>query len=176
MTDSTHLFAASRDRECFDARDTISYESNDGRSQGNTMMMPYQDNGLTKDQKSRYNYLAKLNDGMYEDSRGQENKKADQRRIVDVYGSELALSEYQIDRLKHIIANVSLMFGRYKYEKSILAFVTLVCDESGRHVRDEAEFNVLMQAMDVNSKQLRSLRKSAFQRMLDHDNIVVDRS
>lgn len=169
--DESHLFQRCRGREGTDTMDVEAYAENDGRSKTNTTLLAH--DAETKEKEDYYERLAILNDGMYASERDWQNVKADRRRLVETYGSHLELTTPQEERMKHFLQSISMKFGQYSYEKVILAFVSLVCNETGRNIRREPMYQQFMETMEISDEKIGRLRELSLERLVDADDIVV---
>ena len=174
--DMSHLFQSSRDREWADMKDDAAYESNDGRSDTRTTF--YFTGGEWKNvspaKREYYQWLATLNDGYGESSRKMKTHRADCKRLIDVYSGQFEFSVYQKDRIQFIVDHISLHFGPYRYEETILALCTVVADESMRDLQHEDMYYSFIESIETDLKSIRRLRSLVRDRMIENEHIAVD--
>lgn len=165
--DMSHLFRCSRDREERGWIDNEAYISNDGRSDTQTTFYARGMWDGTPAKKEYYEWLARLNDGYGDTTRKDKNNKSDWKRMVDVYSGQFEFSDYQQERVQHIVNSISMDFGSYSHEKSILAICTIVANESNRMIRSEDIYCDLLDSIESDKKDIRRLRKLVRGRMFD---------
>jgi hypothetical protein len=128
---------------------------NDGRSNTRTFFYPFE-----ADDESTYSRLIRWQDGEGSPSRKEDNRGADRKRWVETFGAQLSLTDFQIERTKHVLDTLPLAhMAHYSTEKVICAIISLVADEDGRFIRDELAYKRLVDDIDSGPAEVRSIRE-----------------
>lgn len=130
---------------------------NDGRSKTRTFFYPAE-----ADDEQRYSRIIRWQDGEGDPDRDVENRAADRRRAVDTFCGVLDMSGYHKGRVKYVIEDLNMShMAHYSSPKVILAVISLVANEDGRFIRDEAAFRALMEDVDTSLHELKKVRTLA---------------
>ena len=132
--------------------DANRYIENDGRSVTQTGFDPSDaDDEYEKMKFERWN---QINDGKYSPGRKERNREANRHRDAEAFMSELGCSQYQHDRVLHLLDSHDggSMGGTTTEEILILGVISLVVEEdhcSDRTIRDEQQWDELRASLDV---------------------------
>lgn len=121
--DESYRFAESVRREGDAELDAAAPIENDGRSQTRTGFDP---SDAPNNDSVDWGRLNKLNDGVQARERSSQNHKSDVRRVCQTITAQLDVPRHGRERALHLIDQLSLQFGSYRYEETVLAIVTLV--------------------------------------------------
>lgn len=160
--DTSHLLYQGRSSESTRERNMdlndISPTSNDGRSVTRTY---WQARDVPDAKQQQYKRLLQWQEGQWASERKAENKRADTRRVIDVFGSALDCTDHQVATVESIIEQTNLKhMGPYSYQHSVLAayaIATFITDE--RELKGTTEYRRLVDAIDSDAKEMRNIRK-----------------
>lgn len=119
--------------------DETAPHDNDGRSKTRTGFNPNDAPSQTIERNgedvSKWKWLNKVNDGIYDKDRETQNDIANKKRLVDVVCSSLDCTDYQTERAKQLLDGVDVSVVSDKSETAVLAAVSLVANQDGWHVQ-----------------------------------------
>lgn len=164
--DRSYLFetgdGAGTNSEIEDRIDKEAIIENDGRGLNSTFFYADDADYDNPDMQRRMKRLAKMNDGMWESSRGARNFMADMNRAKESICDGVQLTKFQTECVMWTMDRLPVAyFGRYSTEKVTLAVITLICEKDMRMISDEQAFREVMETLEVSPKDLRQMRKMA---------------
>lgn len=167
--DRTHLFGRMQGDGSKSAIDELidsnAIIENDGRSTTRTMFYAEDATYENRATKKKMKWLAKLNDGMYENGRFTANYNADVRRFAQTIGGQLEMTPHQKARTEYVLGTLDMnSFGPYNAEKITMAVISLVCNEDRRLVRDEPEFRAFLDDIYMTLDELKRVRRMVLER------------
>lgn len=137
-----------------EVHDHTAHIPNDGRSKTRTTFNPKESNNRQKWEK-----LAKINDGMLDKDRKQNNRKANQQRDIELFSSQLNLKKNQVESVKYHFKKIDINKGGWKHEAIILALITLIVNKDQRRIRSEKQYNTLRKSLNITRKTIRNIRR-----------------
>ncbi len=170
--DASHTFDRSDDGTAGTPRDveidaqTIS--ERDDRGQTRTGFNPSEasdgimSKSVTRDGKEQTfaQWLRTLQDGYRDSSRKEENMREEERKFIETTTSFLGMTEYQSERVKHIIDGMNFRYlGPYPMETAVLATISIVANEDDRWIREEDEYERLVSDIDSSMKDIKNVRQ-----------------
>jgi hypothetical protein len=118
------------------------------------------DVGHSPHSTDRWKRMKKFQAGVWSPDRDSQNGRAENRRLVETFGSYCNCSQFQRDVAEHIIDVTEMRhFGPYPKELRVLAalsIATFICDE--RDIKDEAPYHELLKSLDTNPSEMQSCR------------------
>jgi len=117
------------------------------------------DSKLPPERRVNYDWIAKLNDGLYDSDRKSRKRKAERKRDLEIFANcaELTSDQKQnVFYLNDLIENI----GSFHSEESfLLSLITMVANVHGRRIRGEEAFDELREDCNVNRKTIRKGRR-----------------
>lgn len=141
--------------------DTESSYSNDGRSKNHTFFY-VQELGTNNPHIVRKWYrMLRLQDGVGEQDRKQQNRRADRERWARTFCSKVDMTPYQTEEVVWICDHISFRgFGPWPAEVVILGIMSLVAGRDGRIMEDDPSYQRLMLDMEVTEGSLIGIRNT----------------
>lgn len=140
--------------------ETSSY-TNDGRSHNHTFFYVQELDSKDPHTIRKWYRMLRLQDGVGEQDRKQQNRKADRERWARTFCSKVDLTPYQTEEVVWTCANISFRgFGPWPAEVVILGIMSLVAGRDGRILEEEPEFQGLMIDMEVTEGSLIGIRNT----------------
>lgn len=123
----------------------------------------------------KWEWLNMLSDGYRTDGWKGQSNEANQRRFAETVMSDLGCTDYQQERVSHLLSEQDgRSHGGKHYEIVVMALISLVLEEDGRYVRDEQQWTELREDLvvdgtDVGKHDIKSVRFS-----LEDNDIMSD--
>lgn len=147
---------STRDRDML--LDDISPTSNDGRSVTRTYWQP---RDVPDAKREQYQRLLQWQEGQWAPERDAQNKQADTRRVIDVFGSVLDCTDHQVATVESIIEQTNLKhMGPYSYQHSVLgaySIATFITDQ--REIKGTETYRKLVNDIDSTPTEMRNIRR-----------------
>lgn len=127
----------------------------DGRAETRTGFDPRE-----ADDSHRWQRLNRLHDGKGSGKTG--INRANRKRKARTLSSKLELTPHQVERSLYVIEDVGRLdrgFAHYSLETILLSVISLVANEDGRWIRDEAMFKRLCRETDTSLADVRNCRQ-----------------
>ena len=145
-------------------------KSNDGRSITQTKFYAQEadsDTPVRRDNNwmGKWEWLGKLNDGHRSSDNQGRIEKANARRDLETWLSQLDANDFQKNRALEVYDSRSRnpdgdgYVGGIRKEIILLAVITLILNEDGRRVRSENKFQKMRDTLEVSKKELKNGRK-----------------
>jgi len=134
--------------------DSEAPQSHDGRAETRTKFYPEEGSDNID-----YEWLAKLNDGLYRGNDKHRENHAERRRDMEIFCSATNLKEYKMERCKYLLQKVENGKRHESNEVLILSIISLVANENERMIRQEDTFQELCESCNVTRSQIRNSRE-----------------
>lgn len=130
-------------------------QSNDGRSETRTTFYAQEADNDEID----YRKLAKINDGHYFEGSEERRRRAEQRRDVDIITTKFGFNESQKERSLYLLSQVE-NGQRFESDQILaLTIATIVANEDDWMIRQEDEFEELLDLCNADRGRIRKARE-----------------
>lgn len=135
--------------------DEMGIEEGDGRSTAETYFNPSK---APQDKRGKFERLYKIQQGerVNDGNRRQRTRIADRKRDASVVSSQLKMTKTDKESLMEFIETYD--FNGVKFEKTLLAAVSLLCNRRDRRVREEETWVNIRESYNVTPKGVRQER------------------